>query len=482
LIFEFCFAVSPSSPMSLHIVVLTLYSLTLMAIGLWIGRRVRGASDFFVAGRQLGPGLIFSTMLAANIGAGSTVGATGIGYSHGVSAWWWVGSAALGSTVLAFCIGPSMRRVAASHNLRTVGDYLEFRYSRGVRGALSTLLWLASIAIPAGQLIAIGGILEAVADVPFALGCTLGGAVIVVYFTAGGLLTSAWVNVVQLTVKLAGFAVAVPLAVAAIGGWSGLSAIQAPEPAYWAFWRPAIPGVMYIAALGPAFFLSPGLLQKVFGARDDRAVRVGVGLNALGLFLYAGVPVLLGLVARGQFPSLADERQALPMLLIHTLPPLVGTIGLAAVFSAEVSAADAGLFMLTTSLSQDLYKRFVAPAASDRRVLQIARWTSFVCGVLAVLLAIASASIVQVLTLFYTVLTVVLFVPIVGGLYVSRTTTRQVWPATVAGVLTMLVMQFVAGDSGWGVVTPALGGLLAAIAAWAIGLAFSSPARVASPT
>jgi Na+/proline symporter len=105
-----------------------------------------------------------------------------------------------------------------------------------------------------------------------------------------------------------------------------------------------------------------------------------------------------------------------------------------------------------------------------------------VCGVLAVLLAIASASIVQVLTLFYTVLTVVLFVPIVGGLYVSRTTTRQVWPATAAGVLTMLVMQFVAGDSGWGVVTPALGGLLSAIAVWAIGLAFSSPVRAASPT
>ena len=56
-----------------HFLLLASYSLALMALGLWIGRRVRGASDFFVAGRQLGPGLIFSTMLAANIGAGSTV-------------------------------------------------------------------------------------------------------------------------------------------------------------------------------------------------------------------------------------------------------------------------------------------------------------------------------------------------------------------------------------------------------------------------
>src|SRR5690349_16087177 len=105
-----------------------------MALGLALGRRVRGAGDFFVAGRALGPGLIFSTMLAANIGAGSTVGATAIGYAGGVAAWWWVGSAAVGQLVLALWVGPAMRRVAAAHELRTVGDYLEFRYNAAVRG------------------------------------------------------------------------------------------------------------------------------------------------------------------------------------------------------------------------------------------------------------------------------------------------------------------------------------------------------------
>src|SRR5437773_1720101 len=99
-----------------------------MALGLVIGRRVRGTGDFFVAGRTLGPGLLFSTMLAANIGAGSTVGATGLGYRDGVAAWWWVGSAAAGSFVLAWWIGPAIRRLAARHDFRTVGDFLELRY------------------------------------------------------------------------------------------------------------------------------------------------------------------------------------------------------------------------------------------------------------------------------------------------------------------------------------------------------------------
>src|SRR5437667_1434238 len=138
-----------------------------MGVGLYIGRRVRGSSDFFVARRQLGPGLIFSTMLAANIGAGSTVGATSVGYSAGIAAWWWVGSAAIGSVILAFWIGPAMRRAAAAHDLRTVGDYLEFRYSRSVRAIVSALLWVGSLAILAGQLIALASILSVVAGVPF---------------------------------------------------------------------------------------------------------------------------------------------------------------------------------------------------------------------------------------------------------------------------------------------------------------------------
>jgi solute:Na+ symporter, SSS family len=457
--------------MSVHVIILLAYSIALMAFGLWIGRRVRGASDFFVAGRRLGPGLIFSTMLAANIGAGSTVGATSRGYVGGIAAWWWVGSAAIGSLVLALWIGPSMRRLAAARGLRTVGDYLEYRYSRSVRAIIAGLLWIGSLFILSSQLTAIGWILNVVAGLPRPVGCLLGGGAITVYFAAGGLLTAARVNVVQLTVKLLGFAIALPLALSMAGGWSAIRAVRADDPSYWTFWRADTPGLMYLALLVPAFIVSPGLLQKIFGARDDRAVRIGVGMNALGLFLYAGVPAVLGIIARLRFPQLADPNLALPMVLTFGVPPLVGALGLAAVFSAEISAADAVLFMLTTSLSQDLYKRFVNPSADDQRVLLVARGTTFVSGIFGVALAIGLADVIESLTIFYTLLGVSLFVPIVAGLYVPRTTSAAAIASIVAGVGGMMAVHTMTGGLGWGMMTPALGGLLAAIAGWAISLA-----------
>ena len=200
--------------MNLTLVLLLAYAAGLIGLGVWIGRRVESSGGFFVANRRLSAALLFSTVLAANIGAGSTVGAAGLGYRDGLAAWWWVGSAALGTVVLAFWIGPRIWRVASARGLYTVGDYLEFRYGPSVRATITALLWIGTPALLAGQLIAMAKILSFVAGTPHWAGVLIGGIVVTAYFTAGGLLSSAWVNMVQLMVLVAGFAVALPWA-----GW-----------------------------------------------------------------------------------------------------------------------------------------------------------------------------------------------------------------------------------------------------------------------
>ena len=449
--------------MNLHLTVLLVYAAGLMAIGLWIGRTVRNAADFFVAGRRLGPSLLFSTMLAANIGAGSTVAAAGLGYADGLSAWWWVGSAGLGSVVLAVWIGPRMRRIAAERDLRTLGDYLEYRFGEQVRATITVLLWMGTLCILAAQIIGIGWILDVVVGLPPWLGCLIGGGVVIVYFTAGGLLTAAWVNAVQLVVLLAGFVVALPLAVTAAGGWGDIYQATRTVDAYWNVWEGGGSGWFYLVMLGPAFILSPGLLQKTYGARDDRTVRLGVGLNAAVLLVFAAMPPLLGMIARSVEPALDNPELALPTLLMDVLPPAVGALGLAALFSAEVSSSDAILFMLATSLSQDLYRRYVDPDASDRQLLTVARRAAVTGGILGTALAIAAASMASVLQLFYTLLTVSLFVPVLGGLYTRRVGSREAMGAIAGGVGSFAVMQVLSAGGRVLGMTPAMVGLLGAL-------------------
>lgn len=453
--------------MNSHLVWLLAYSAGLIGLGVWISRRIRTSSDFFVAGRSLGPGLLFSTMLAANIGAGSTVGATGLGYRDGLAAGWWVLSAGIGSLILAFWIGPAMRRVAAEHDLRTVGDYLELRYGVAVRTIIAALLWIGSAFILAGQFIAVSWILNVAAGIPKSAGCILAGVLVTVYFTAGGLLSSAYVNMVQLTVKMLGFAMAIPFALQASGGWHAVRALQ-PAPAYWSPLQNGESGLVYLAMLGPAFIVAPGLLQKIYGARDDRSVRLGVGFNAIALIIYAFVPVLLGMMTRIQFPDLAQPELALPTLLMNGVPAFIGALGLAAVFSAELSAADAVLFTLTTSLSQDFYKRFVNPNTTDKQLLLVTRGTAIVGGLAGVAIALVAAGVVSALSIFYTIMGVSLFVPIIAGLYSSQSTSIDALAAIIAGMCIVGGWRLLHGGMAIGGVTPAMGGLAGAIVAFLV--------------
>ncbi|MCH7747710.1 MAG: sodium:solute symporter family protein [Acidobacteria bacterium] len=451
--------------MSLHLTVLLVYAGLLMTLGLWVGRRVQSTSEFFVAGRRLGPGLIFATLLAANLGAGTTVNAAGLGYRDGLSAWWWVGSAGIGSIVLALWVGPRLRRLAAAHDLHTVGDFLEHRYGPQVRATIATLLWVGSVGLLAAQLIAMGFVLNAVTGLDRWVGSVIGGIVVTVYFTAGGLLTSVWVNVVQLGVMVVGFSVALPLIITSVGGLGPVVEATRGIDGYWNPWQGGGSGWFYIAMLGPSFIVSPGILQRVYAARDDHAVRLGVGLNGVAMLLFAVVPALLGMIARSVSPDLPDQNLALPTLMLESLPPIVGALGLAAIFSAEVSSADAILFMLATSLSRDLYRRFVRPEASDAQVLRVARLAAVVGGTLGTVVAMFSDSIVDALRIFYTLLSVSLFVPVIVGLYVRRVRTPEAIASIGAGVAVAAVVQTTAGAGGVAGLDPAMLGLGAALAA-----------------
>ena len=420
-----------------------------------------------MAGRRLGAPLIFATVLAANIGAGATVGATGLAYTDGISAWWWNGSAAIGSLFLALFIGPRIWRVAKDHGLYTAGDYLEHRYSPSVRALVTSLIWLGTLSILAGQLIAGAAVLTVVAEVPRTTGVMLSAAVMTVYFVAGGLLGSAWINALQLFVLLGGFALALPMVLARAGGFEGIVANSAVPATFGDFTFSSGPGSGWLLiALVPAFVISPGLMQKAYGASSERAVRWGIGWQALALALFAFIPALLGMSARVTNPGITDTNLVLPTVLVDQLPVWLGALGLAAVYSAEVSTCDALLFMLATSLSKDLYKRFYRPQATDAQVLRVARLAAVGGAFGGVLFALWLPTVIGALRIFYALLGVSLLVPVVGGLY-TRAGARAALTSIVAGIATLLVVRFaLARQLPW--LDPTLAGLAVAALAYVV--------------
>ncbi len=438
--------------MNTYVALLLAYSAALTALGLWVARRVKVPADFFVAGRQLSWPLIGATMLASNIGAGATVGATGLAYQQGVSAWFWNGSAGVGSLVLAFVIGPRMWRLAADRGYLTVGDFLEDRYDRNVRVVVASLTWLGTLFILAGQLLAGAAVFTVVAGMPKWAGVLVGGIVMTGYFGAGGLLSSVWVNAVQLVVTFVGFALAIPLLMTAAGGFEGLANTPGVATTYFdpLYSAGAMSGFTLLLLSAPNFMVSPGLVQKTYAARSARDVRLGVGANAVALMVFACIPVVLGMTARAAFPGIENPNTVLPTVLLYGLPMGIGALALAAVFSAEVSTCDVILFMLATSLSQDLYKRFINPGASPDRVLLVARLAALGGGAAGVLLAIFLLdSVIGALSIFYSLIGATLLVPVMGGLFVKRAGSAEALTSIACGMIVLLAVRFGTPATGW---------------------------------
>lgn len=435
--------------MSIYALLIGAWCLAQVAIGIWISRRVRGSADFFVAGRDLSSSALFATFLAANIGAGSTVGATAFAYDNGLAAWWWNGSAGIGTIVLAVWVGPRLWRTAKQHNLFTVGDYLAFRYNDGVRGLTALLIWLGSFFILSGQLTGAAVVLTVVFGWPAWLGGLVAIAIVTIYFSAGGLMGSSWVNRVQIVVIVLGFLLAGVMAVSAAGG---LDAIRVANPERLGFW--AASGWPFIFLLGPSFFLSPGLVQRAFAARDTRHLTRGIALSGVALMAFAFLPVLLGLAARTHLPPLASAQSALPEMLLNGVPPWVGAIALAAVFAAEISSADAVLFMLSTSGARDLYTRFINRGATDAQQLRMVRIIAVLAAIIGYVLIFVVGTVIGALTIFYSVMTVSLLVPILATLLMERPSPAAAYASVATGIVALFVVSWLTGGKGYGWASP----------------------------
>ena len=105
------------------------------------------------------------------------------------------------------------------------------------------------------------------------------------------------VNIIELAVILVGFIVAAPYALNYVGGWNGLETKIAANLGNTAKRLLIFPGtgwkfndLGYFLMLTPAFCISPGLIGKVYSAKDEPAIRKGTILNGIVQLFFAFFP------------------------------------------------------------------------------------------------------------------------------------------------------------------------------------------------
>jgi Na+/proline symporter len=182
--------------------------------------KVGNADDFLVAGRNIGWFFLFCTMGATVIGGGASIGAIGKTYDWGVlmlivSTGWY-----LHFIISGLFVAPKFREA----KLYTVAGYMGHRFGEGPRFVTLILSLLFSVFIIAAQMAAFGTVLAAIlpefADASriLMLAILVGGAIVVVYSTAGGLLAVIHTDVYQFIILMLGFLITLAFCIPDIVG------------------------------------------------------------------------------------------------------------------------------------------------------------------------------------------------------------------------------------------------------------------------
>jgi SSS family solute:Na+ symporter len=418
---------------SLYAIVLVVIILGLLTVSLTRLRSVKTKADFLVAGRSLPAFVLIFTLLSSWIGSGSLLGGAENAYKHGFAALWQAAGGWFGLLLIYF-IAPKARQFAKF----TIPDLLEARYNQTARvlGVIATLF--AFTAITSYQLIGGGDILHLV--FPAMITADLGKYIItgfVVLFTAiAGMSSVAYTDLAIGLLATVTLLIAFPFLVHVAGGW-GVVTHSLPATHF-----EILGDFTFIQAMElmvPTMLLMLGnqsMYQKFFSAKSERDARVAVVGWVIGTIILETVIVGLAVVGSVLFPHgevSQRPREILAYTALHGMPAMLGALLMGAVFAKIISTANNYLFSPATNLVNDVFVRYIAPEASNRRVLLVSRLIVVFLGLWALYQAMHTTSVLKQTLYAYTVYAAALTPVILAAFYSRRATAKGAVTAIALG-------------------------------------------------
>ncbi len=408
--------------------IIAAYMIFIFAKGVSKVKEIETTDDFLVAGRNVGWMFLFCTMGATVIGGGASIGAIGRTYDWGllmvlVSSGWYIHFIFSGLVV-----APQFREA----RLYTVAGFFGHRFGEGARFVALLLSLLFSVFIVAAQMAAFGSVLAAIlpqftdSTLVLRLAILIGGTMVVIYSTAGGLKAVIQTDVYQFIILFIGFCITVVFCLPDVLNINAETVAKLPA----AFFSPhGGKGWVMLITTFLAFLLgetfAPGYATRYCVGKNIRETRFGIA--GVGVFLAFTFPIILfviALYARIHFPDI-DPQQALPMVIRQLNNPVVAGLIVGALLMAVMSSADSALNSSTAIFVKDLFEHQLGWEDSEKRpLLKIARICSSSLGVVAMLIAILWSDIIQLLLFTYHVWAPAVILPVVVGAVMKERSLR----------------------------------------------------------
>jgi SSS family solute:Na+ symporter len=424
--------------------IFAVYFAGILALGFYFHRRNSNKEDYYVGGRNLSAGHIGLSIVATDVGGGFSIGLGGLGFVMGLAGSWLLFSGLIGAWLTAVLIVPRIKQVDAKHGMLSFPDFLRFRYGDKVALVAAIISGIGYFGftgaqILAGAKLAAGTVFADVSVVdPLQLALYVMAGIVIAYTVLGGIKAVIYTDTIQWIVLLTGLLFfAIPFSLAAVGGWQAL--IETLPASYFDLTNIRFSQLLnWLFTIIPIWFIAMTLYQRIYACRTAKEARRAFFIA--GLFEYpvmAFLGVFLGMIARVVFPD-ADPEMGLPKLLHEVLPIGVAGIVIAAYFSTIMSTADSCLIAASGNVMNDLIEKYFYRRQNDRSIIRMSQFVTMIIGALAIVIAGAFASVLEIILHAYSFMVAGLLVPTLAAYFYPNPSALAATFAMLAGGLTAL--------------------------------------------
>lgn len=387
-----------STPM---LVTFLLYITGMVLIGLMAYRATKNFDDYILGGRRLGSVVTALSAGASDMSGWLLMGLPGAIFLSGISGSWIAIGLILGAYLNWKLIAGRLRiSTEINNNALTLPDYFTHRFEDKTKTLriISALVILVFFTIYCASGVVAGArLFESTFNLSYGTALWAGAIATIFYTFLGGFLAVSWTDTAQASLMLFVLILTPIVAILSVGGIdSALIAISAQNPAHLhMFEHMNVIAIISLLGWGLGYFGQPHILARFMAAKSPHAIPAArrIGMTWMILCLAGAVAIgFLGISYFASNPQLAEavktnnERVFIELAKSLFNPWMVGIL-LSAILAAIMSTLSCQLLVCSSAITEDLYKVFFRPSASQKELMWVGRLMVLLVAAIAIILA-----------------------------------------------------------------------------------------------
>ena len=387
------------------IITFTVYILGMLLIGFIAYRYTNNLSDYILGGRRLGSFVTAMSAGASDMSGWLLMGLPGAVYAAGLVESW----IAIGLTIGAYCnwlfvAGRLRIYTEFNNNALTLPEYFHNRFgtSHSLLKIVSATIILVFFTIYCASGVVAGAkLFQNLFSIEYSTALWFGALATIAYTFIGGFLAVSWTDTIQATLMIFALILTPVFVLNSIGGFEQMQIVlQQAEVAVQRdftdmFKGTTFVGLLSLAAWGLGYFGQPHILARFMAAHSAKSLARArkISMTWMALCLAGAIGIgFFGMVyfyANPQIANIVNKENEQVFIELSKLlfNPWVAGILLSAILAAVMSTLSCQLLISSSAITEDFYKGFIRPTASEKELVWLGRAMVLLIAMLAIWIA-----------------------------------------------------------------------------------------------